>query len=286
MRAASDGLRRVSLEANGFRFNGRSSGPENGELVLFLHGFPEFADAWANILGPVGSWGFHAVAVDQRGYSPGARPTAIDDYALDKLSSDALGFADFFGAKRFHLVGHDWGGAVAWVTAVHSPDRLATLTSLSTPHPDALMEALKSDPDQQKRSSYFQLFEAPNHAAEKILLANNANMLRGAYMGKVPEAEVSSNICRFEQDGTLTAALNWYRAKSLSKPFGQVRVSAMYVWGDQDQALGETSAVNTAKFCRGPYRFEQLKGKSHWLLEECPGEILKLLREQFGAVEK
>lgn len=152
--------------------------------------------------------GYHAIAVDQRGYSPGARPSAVEDYTVDKLSSDALGFADFFGAQRFHLVGHDWGGAVAWVTAAHGPERLTTLTVLSTPHPDALSAALQSDPDQQKRSAYFQLFRARDHAAERALLADDAKLLRGAYMGKVPVADVDANVRRFEGDGTLTAALN------------------------------------------------------------------------------
>ncbi|MGC2162358.1 MAG: alpha/beta hydrolase [Silvibacterium sp.] len=281
---ASGKLKRISLDVDGFRFSGLSAGPETGELVLFLHGFPQFADAWTNILSPIASLGYHAVAVNQRGYSPRARPAAVDDYAVDNLSSDALGFADSLGAKRFHLVGHDWGGAVAWVTAAHAPDRLLTLTVLSTPHPDALFAAIQTDPDQQKRSSYFQLFQAPNHAAEKALLADNAKLLRGAYMGTVPEAEVNSNVRRFKQDGTLTAALNWYRAKNFAKPLGPVHAPTLYIWGDQDQALGETAALNTAKLCNGPYRFERLKGKSHWLMDECPGEIITLLREQISPV--
>jgi pimeloyl-ACP methyl ester carboxylesterase len=220
--------------------------------------------------------------VDQRGYSPKARPAAIDDYAVEHLSSDILGFADSLGAKRFHLVGHDWGGAVAWATAAHAPDRLLTLTVLSTPHMDALSAALQSDPDQQKRSAYFQLFRAPDHAAEKALLADDAKLLRGAYGGKVPEAEVNSNVRRFEQNGTLTAALNWYRAMNLAKPLGPVSVPAMYIWGDQDQALGETAALTTQKYCSGPYSFERLYGKSHWLMEECPDEIVELLHQQLA----
>jgi pimeloyl-ACP methyl ester carboxylesterase len=279
---AADRIERISLHVNGFKFDALSSGPKNGNLVLFLHGFPQFADAWTNILGPVASMGFHAVAVSQRGYSPKARPAAIDEYAVDHLSSDALGFADSLSAKRFHLVGHDWGGAVAWATAAHAPDRLLTLTVLSTPHLDALSAALQSDPDQQRRSAYFQLFRAPNNAAEKALLADNAKLLRGAYGGKVPDAEVNSNVRRFEQDGTLTAALNWYRAMDLAKPLGPVSVPAMYIWGDQDQALGETAALNTAKYCSGAYRFERLNGKSHWLMDECPEEIVGLLHKQLA----
>src|SRR5215469_5728496 len=134
--AKGEKVRQISLNVNGFEFEGISAGPKDGELVLFLHGFPQFADAWTNILEPLGSLGYRAVAIDQRGYSPKARPAHVDDYAVANLSADALAFADSLGAKRFHLVGHDWGGAVAWVTAASAPDRLRTLTVLSTPHLD------------------------------------------------------------------------------------------------------------------------------------------------------
>jgi pimeloyl-ACP methyl ester carboxylesterase len=283
---AADGgrIRQISLKANEFEFEALSAGPKDGELVLFLHGFPQFADAWTNILGPVASLGFRAVAVNQRGYSPKARPASVEDYAMETLSSDVLAFADSLGARQFHLVGHDWGGSIAWLTAAQAPDRLRSLTVLSTPHLDAFVDALRNDPDQQKRSSYFRLFTAPDHAAEKALLADGARMLRGAYMGKLPEAEVNSNVRRFQQEGTLTAALNWYRRMGLRKPpLGAIRVPTLYIWGDQDQALGETAALNTAKFCSGPYRFERLRGRSHWLMEECPDEIVKPLRRHIAS---
>lgn len=276
-------IRAISLRANGYRFDGLAAGPESGELVLFLHGFPQFADAWAELLETVGAWNYHAVAVDQRGYSPDARPVSVDDYGVDELSSDALAFADFFGARRFHIVGHDWGGAVAWTTAADAPDRLKTLTVLSTPHPAALLSARQSDADQQRRSAYVQLLQAPSHAAEKALLADNAALLRGAYMGKMPTVQIETNVLRFEQDGTLTAALNWYRAGGRSKPRGPVAVPTLYIWGDQDQALGETAALDTAAHCTGRFRFERLNGKSHWLMEECPLTILALLRDHIGA---
>ena len=253
-------MERISLSVNGFRFTGLSAGPKSGPLVLFLHGFPQFADAWTAVVEATGSRGFHAVAVDQRGYS--------------------IGFADSFGAEQFHLVGHDWGGAVAWATAAEHVDRLLSLTVLSTPHPAALFAALQRDQDQQVRSAYFALFTAPNGAAEKFLLADDAKALRDAYMNKVLESDVNWNIERFKEGGALTAALNWYRAMVLNAPIGTVNVKTMYLWGDQDQALGKTAAFATAQFCNGPYRFEVLEGKSHWLVEECPAEIMRLMREQ------
>jgi pimeloyl-ACP methyl ester carboxylesterase len=272
-------MRPLSLLVNGYHFDALSAGPQDGPLVLFLHGFPQFADAWTPILSGVAAHGFHAVAVDQRGYSPRARPPAVLDYALDKLTADALSFAESLGAKSFHLVGHDWGGAVAWAVAATQPERLLTLTVLSTPHPGAFSAALKSDRDQQARSAYFQVLTAPDGGGEKYLLADDAKTLRAAYMDKVPKPAVDSNVRRFTENGTLTAALNWYRAMSLTRPAGIVTVPTLYIWGDRDQALGRTAALATAEFCKGPYHLEILPGKSHWLLEECPQEVVTLLRD-------
>lgn len=272
-------MERISLTVSGFEFDGLSAGPKNGDLVLFLHGFPQFADSWTPVLEATGSQGFHAVAVDQRGYSPGARPESVESYKLSELVADALGFASALGATRFHLVGHDWGGAVAWAVAALHPERLLTVTVLSTPHLNAFSAALQGDLGQQAKSAYMQLFRAPGHAAEKLLLAGHAMALRAAYMGKVPEAEVEANVRRMAQGGTLTAALNWYRAMNFGSPLGEIHVPALYLWGEKDQALGKTAALGTAKFCKGPYRFEALAGRSHWLLEECPEEIATLVLE-------
>src|SRR5271170_2557271 len=125
-------LERISLNVGGLHFDGLSAGPKSGELILLLHGFPQFADSWTPVLNTMGSLGFHAVAVDQRGYSPGARPENVDEYKRSKLVGDVTDFADLLEAKQFHLVGHDWGGAVAWAFAAAHPERLKTLTVLST----------------------------------------------------------------------------------------------------------------------------------------------------------
>jgi pimeloyl-ACP methyl ester carboxylesterase len=133
------------LEVNGLRFHALAEGPADAELVLFLHGFPEFADAWLNIMHPMAAAGFFTVAVDQRGYSPEARPPNVEDYAMEHLLSDILGFADKLDAGRFHLVAHDWGGLLAWQIAAEHPDRVRSLTVLSTPHTNAFLEAIQTD---------------------------------------------------------------------------------------------------------------------------------------------
>jgi pimeloyl-ACP methyl ester carboxylesterase len=268
----------ISLRTNGFVFDAITSGPENGPLILLLHGFPQFADSWAAVMLRLASAGYRVVAVNQRGYSKGAIPPEVSDYTLANLVSDVVGFADTLHASRFHLVGHDWGGAVAWSVAAMHPERLYSLTVLSTPHLDAFAAALATDPDQQKRSSYFQLFRSPNHAAETALLADDANRLRGVYMGKVSPDEIDRNVRRFSQEGTLTGALNWYRSSTLGgRQLGSITVPTTYIWGDQDQALGEVAALDTAKHVSAVYHFERLNGKSHWLLEECPDEVAALI---------
>ncbi len=271
----------TTIDADGLRFDAFIEGPGDGELVLMLHGFPQFADSWLPLLHSVAAAGFRAAAVTQRGYSPGARFDEVGEYSLEKLVVDVQTFADAVGADRFHLVGHDWGAFVAWVYAAKFPQRLLSLTALSTPHPDAFAKALESDYDQKMRSAYIALFRAPLHAAEKLLAANNYAALRRAYQAKVPEPQVNEIVRRLSQPGALTAALNWYRALDLNQTsrIGQITVPTLYVWGSADLALGRTAALDTANYVSARYRFEALEGKSHWLLEEVPQEIERLTME-------
>jgi pimeloyl-ACP methyl ester carboxylesterase len=276
-------LQRIVLESQGLRFNALSRGPADGELVLFLHGFPQFADAWLDTMGAVAGAGFQAVAVDQRGYSPCARPSEVADYAIERLISDVVGFADALGSKHFHVVGHDWGAMVAWEFAAAHPTQLLSVSALSTPHPGALLKAIANDEDQKLRSKYITLFRMPGGAAEAALQADDHQRLRQAYQGKVPETAVCENIRRLAEPGALTAALNWYRALDLGRRTGKIRVPTLYVWGSMDQALGETAAFGTVEHVTAPYRFEKLEGKSHWLLEEVPDEVSALILEHLVA---
>lgn len=267
----------IQLGVNGLGFTGLAAGPEDGELVLLLHGFPQFADSWVPIMRPLAAAGLRAVAMDQRGYSAEAKPAGVEAYGIDRLVSDALGFADKLGAKTFHLVGHDWGGLVAWKLAAAFPERLRSLSVVSTPHIDAFQDALRSSFDQMWRSKYMLLFKMPRGVPEKALLAGDARALREAYLGAVPELQVAANVRRMREGGTLTAALNWYRALPVGLRIGPVAVPTMYVWGDRDQALGEAAALRTARYCTGEYEFHRLLGRSHWLLEEVPSDLALLL---------
>ena len=272
----SQTLTSIQLWVNGLRFTGLEAGPKQGELVLLLHGFPQFADSWVPVMRLLAAAGLRVVAMDQRGYTPGARPAGVEAYAIDRLVSDVLGFAEQLGAERFHLVGHDWGGLVAWKLAADFPERLLTLSVVSTPHINAFQDALRSSFDQMNRSKYILLFKLPR-VAEWALLAADARALRLAYAGFVPASQVAANVRRMREGGTLTAALNWYRALPVGLRIGPVTVPAIYIWGDQDQALGEAAALGTAHYCTGEYRFYRLAGRSHWLLEEAPEDLALLL---------
>ena len=255
---APNTFKKTVIAVEGLRFDALAEGPVDGELVLFLHGFPEFADAWLDVMHPIAQTGLYCVAVNQRGYSPEARPEEVKDYAIQYLISDVQGFADALSRQRFHLVGHDWGAFVAWAFAAKHADRLQSLSTLSTPHPDAFFNAIESDEDQKQRSRYVGVFRTPGGVAENLFESADYQRLRSVYQGKLSESAIN-------------------RALNLGVRIGEINVPTLYIWGSQDLALGATAAMDTARYVSGPYTFERLEGRSHWLLAEVPDEVSALL---------
>jgi pimeloyl-ACP methyl ester carboxylesterase len=272
----------IALDANGFTFTGLAAGPPDGELVLLLHGWPQFADSWTEVARELGAAGYRAVAIDQRGYCVTARPEAESAYAVDLLAADAVAFAGALGRPRFHLVAHDWGAIVGWHVAAAHPEKLLSFTSLAIPHPRALGEAKATDPDQQRRGAYVEFFKAPGHVAEKALLANDAAALRAVYEGKLPAAQVDENVRRLSAPGAMTAVLNWYRAFDFNSKLGPVSVPTLYVWATHDRALGEVAARNTERYMTGPYTFKTVP-TTHWIADEIPQEVVALIRPHVAA---
>jgi pimeloyl-ACP methyl ester carboxylesterase len=247
----------------------------DGDPVLLLHGFPQSSHSWRLVVPHLRD--YRVVAPDQRGYSPGARPLDVEDYRLPRLVEDALGLLDALGIDRAHVVGHDWGAAVAWQLGARHPDRVRTLTAVSVPHPRAFVEALRTDDDQRARSLYMRDFARPSYAVE--LLADDAATLRTLF-GESPSAvDVEGMVRAARQPGALDAWLRWYAAQRL-EDIGDtpaVTVPTMHVWSDQDRALGRAGAEGTAAWCTGPYRFEVLPGVSHWVPEEAADDLAGLL---------
>ena len=275
-------VERVELAVGDLVFEARADGPAHGELVLLLHGFPQTSLSWRHQLGALAAAGYRAVAPDQRGYSPGARPTDVGDYRVERLVGDVLGFADALGVERFHLVGHDWGGAVAWQVVGRHPERLRTVTSVSTPHPGAFRRSIQ-DGEQRDKSSYILFFRSPE--AEPFFLDNDAALLRALYTASgLADDAVEEYLRVLTQPGAMTGALNRYRAADLGlvEGLGPITTPTMYVWSTFDPALGREAAEATAAQVEGPYRFEVLEGVSHWIPEQAPDALNTLLLEHLG----
>jgi len=273
---------RVELAVGDLVFDARAEGPADGEIVLLLHGFPQTSLSWRHQLGALAAAGYRAVAPDQRGYSPGARPADVAEYRIERLVGDVLGFADALGVERFHLVGHDWGGAVAWQVAGRHPERLRTVTSVSTPHPGAFRRSIQ-DGEQRDKSSYILFFRSPE--AEPFFLDNDAAGLRALYTASGLSDDAAEEYVRvLTQPGAMTGALNWYRAVDLGlvDGLGPITTPTMYVWSTSDPALGREAAEATAAQVEGPYRFEVLEDVSHWIPEEAPDALNALLLEHLG----
>ena len=272
--------------SDGMRFRARTTGPADGRPVVLLHGFPQTSRCWDRQLEALGDAGCRAVAFDQRGYSPGARPDDVGAYKPAFLVADVLAVADAIGFDRFDLVAHDFGGMVAWMVAGHHPDRVETLTIASTPHPAAFRRTYQSGgagkPDSQnERSGYMRTFrEAERGSLEAGLLADGAAGLRATYTGLDPDA-ADEYVQVLSEPGALIAAFDWYRSMSgaASATTPASSVPTLYVWSDQDPTLGREAAEATASMVTGPYRFEVLAGVGHWIPELGADRFTPLLLE-------
>ena len=258
--------------------------------MLLLHGFPQSSHQWRHQLPALAGAGYRVVAPDQRGYSPRARPEDVAAYHVDRLVEDVLAIADRLAAKPFHLVGHDWGGVVAWAVAARHPERLLSLTAVSTPHPLALAQALGSATgDQAARSAYVNLFRQPG-LAEQLLLADEGAGLRALFANTAftDRAAVDEYVALLADPSTLTAALNWYRAIDPSSlaGIGPVTVPTLYVWSTDDPALGREAAEGTAAWVRGPYELVELPGVSHWVPEDAPEDLNRLVLRHLGCATR
>ena len=267
---------------SGLTFTADVLGPTGGPLVLLLHGFPESRYSWRAALPALAAAGYRAVAPDQRGYSPGARPDPADlsNYAFDRLVADVIEIAAAAGydGKRFHLVGHDWGGQVSWGVAGKHPERLASLTILSRPHPSSFRRALlKEDGDQKHRSRHHRAFLDAD--TSKLLLADNARRLRDGLFGQgVPAAALEEHLSVLGNPEALEAALAWYRSnKGLAADIGTIKAPTLYIWGDADATVGPDAAYGTGEFVGVAYAMEVLPNVGHFVMDQAPAKATDLM---------
>lgn len=258
-----------------------------GEPVVLLHGFPELGYSWRHQLPALESAGFHAVAPDLRGYGESDRPEGVEAYALPSLAGDIAGLIRALGHESAHLVGHDWGGSIAWVMASRQPGMVRSLSILNSPHPIASAEARRI-PEQQRKSWYMLLFQFAG-IAEAWLSGDDFANLRtfvfdDAAPGTFDEEDRARYIAALSRDGALTAALNYYRANippaSWLRPppdLPPVEVPTMIIWGQADSNMSDMLLEQSMTKVSGPLRVERLPGVSHWVQQEAPDRVNPLL---------
>ena len=265
------------------RFTAETAGERGAPLVILLHGYPQSRHSWREQVPALGAAGYRAVAPDQRGYSAGVRPDPKDlgNYGIDRLVQDVLDIAVAEGASStpFHLVGHDWGGQVAWITASQHPARVKSLSVLSRPHPAAFRRAYKEDADNQRhRSRHHRAFHDPNTGP--LLLENGAARLRTRLAeAGVPASSVDEYVSVLGTPEAIEAALAWYRAAGLiaEMTIGPVTMPTLYIWGDEDASVGRAAVDWTAEHVAGPYELAVISGVGHFLTDQVPARVTALL---------
>lgn len=274
-----------SYNRDGLIFDVRDAGPPDGPVVVLLHGFPQRNDSWDAVIDRLTAAGYRCLAPNQRGYSPGARPSRRRDYRLSELVADVGALIDASGARKVHLVGHDWGAAVAWGVAAEMPERLATVSPVSVPHLGAFLKSFVTS-GQGLASWYMGFFQLP-WLPEWLMRRGDGAMAAKTLRRSGQTAAAAQRDARaMTEPGAMTGGLNWYRGVPLSDIRASIRrisVPTMYVWSDRDIALKAKAARNTARYVDAEYRFEVMPGVSHWIPDVEPDRLADLLLDWFAA---
>jgi pimeloyl-ACP methyl ester carboxylesterase len=267
----------------GRRLAAIDEGPTDGPLVILLHGFPEFSYAWRNQVGPLVDDGWRVLVPDQIGYNLSDKPVGLENYDIDALADDVLRLAESAGYRTFSLVGHDWGGIVAWWLALRDPDRIERLAILNAPHPATMTRYAMTHPTQMLRSWYILFFQIPG-VPEALLRAGGYRMARRLLTGTSRGDAFSRHDLDHYQEawsrpGALTAMINWYRAlrKRRKLRSERVRVPTMILWGERDAALEFPLALAALHRC-DQGRLFRFPNATHWLQHEEPEDVNHLLR--------
>lgn len=262
-------IRERKITMRGFTFDTLESG-SGGEPVLLLHGFPETSLMWSGLMPVLSEKGYHCLAPDQRGYSPGARPTEVDAYRYEELAADALAFGRELGG-RFHLIGHDWGAVVGWLLLATDPSPIASFTAISIPHYTAWSRSVYDD---EAMAGYRAMLNTWMTEGEGEA-SWTPELLRRIWAAK-PIEQTEKIIAQMTAPGAMTAALNWYRAsrghKRVLEDFEipKVDVPTMLIMGRND--IGQRSVIDSASLMTGSYRVVKPDG-GHFIVDEKPGVV-------------
>lgn len=272
------------MPTNGLRLHTVQAGPQEGPLVILLHGFPEFWYGWRAQIGPLAAAGFRVLAPDQRGYNLSDKPGYLTAYRVDVLARDVIGLIQAAGREKATLVGHDWGGVVAWWLALHHPDYLERLVILNAPHPSVMAHTLLTSPNQVFRSLYALFFQIPR--LPEALLRNNDWELHVRALhntsrpGTFTPADVEQYRRAWWRKGAITSMLNWYRANFRYRPdlpaHPYVQAPTLILWGARDFALSEQLVRPSADYCLQK-RLVVFEGATHWVQHEEAERVNQLL---------
>jgi pimeloyl-ACP methyl ester carboxylesterase len=271
-------------EVNGIRLHYVEQG--KGPLILFLHGFPEFWYEWKNLLPEFGK-DHHAVAVDMRGYNLSDKPEKVEDYAVPLIVEDVRALAGKLGAKKFILVGHDWGGVIAWAFAGARPEMLEKLVIINAPHPTVFTRELANNRAQQKASSYFNLFNSP--AAEDTISQNNFQLFLGLFKDWATEDDRKAYLGNWHRG--VTGGLNYYRAANLHSPVDgskemshtfsrplEISTPTLVIWGEKDTALLTGNLDGLDQYVK-QLQVVRVPDAGHWVIHEKPGLVTGAMRK-------
>ncbi|PRY82278.1 alpha/beta fold hydrolase [Alkalibacterium olivapovliticus] len=268
------------VETNGINLHVVQHGPEDGEIVLLLHGFPEFWYGWHHQITYLANRGYRVWAPDQRGYNLSDKPKKTHDYEMNQLVKDVVGLIKATKQEKVYLVGHDWGGIVAWRVARAYPELLKKLVILNAPHSGALRHHIKKHPTQLLKSSYILFFQLPSIPEKLLKSANGRNaaeaLQKTSNEGAFSEEDLTEYKKAWARPRAMQSMLNWYRANAKnmasSKVSKQVTVPTQIIWGENDQFLGKEMATESLKFCDNG-RGILLSDATHWLHHEQPDRV-------------
>lgn len=293
MREVIDGVEveHRDLVTNGVRLHCVIAGPVDGDLVIALHGFPEFWRGMAGVVTSLARAGYRVVAPDQRGYNLSEKPEGIDAYGVDEMALDVVGIIDAMGRESAHVVGHDWGAAVAWWLALTRPERVRKLVVINVPHPSVFAREVRGNKKQLRKSWYIFAIQVPavpervafgrrtrERFSRAIAGTANPGSFTPAYLAQLREA--------WAQPGAAQGMLNWYRASVRRRPGRladkRVHVPTMIIWGRKDVALSDTMVQPSADLC-DDVRVEWFDDATHWVLHDEPERTSALVVDFLGA---
>ncbi len=285
-------LEHLVFDTNGVRLHAVAAGPEDGPVVVLLHGFPEFWKSWSRVIGPLAEAGYRVMVPDQRGCNLSDKPAKVADYRLELLAQDVLGILDQLGVQQGFIAGHDFGASVAWWLAVFHPGRFRAAAILNVPHPLVMQRKLQRSLAQMRRSWYMFFFQLPV-LPERWFTANGCRvgtrlLVGSSRPGTFSAGDLDDYREAWSRPGALRAMIHWYRAAfrfalpRRSPAQWRVSVPLLVLWGEDDAFLGAEMAAESLELCDDG-RCVMFPGVSHWIQHEEPERVARELIAHFTA---